>query len=405
MLARFLAWSASLLLLAPVAVAANETSPQSKPTREVEIAYLGRDYAEPLPLSLVEPVVTDKGVQGARLGIQDNLATGRFLGQSYHLAEKTAARDGDIEADARAILAAGARLIVADLEPDDLLRVADLPEARDAIILNARASSDALRGPDCRHNLFHVAPSWAMRADALAQYMAWKRWTSWLLLAGKTPDDLAYAAAMKAAAKKFGSKIVEERTIVLDPGNRRAETGHQQIQGQIPMLTQSPPEHDIVFVADVDESFGEYLLWRTSVPKPVAGTQGLVAVAWHPSYEQYGGVQLQNRFRTFASRSMTERDYLAWLAVRVFGEATTRSGKTDVAGWRDFILSKGFQVAGFKGQGLSFRTWDRQLRQPIILTGPRSLVSMSPQEGFLHERFVTDTLGTDEPDTTCKDRG
>ena len=100
-------------------------------------------------------------------------------------------------------------------------------------------------------------------------------------------------------------------------------------------------------------------------------------------------------------RPMTERDYMAWLSVRIFGEAVTRSGKTDVAGWRSYILSKSFGVAGFKGQAMSFRTWDRQLRQPIILTGPRSLVSISPQEGFLHQRTPLDTLGYDEPESTC----
>ena len=241
-----------------------------------------------------------------------------------------------------------------------------------------------------------------MRADALAQYMAWKRWNSWFLLRGDAEGDLEYAAAIKRAAKKFGSKIVEERTITFDPGNRNSETGHQQIQTQIPMLTQSPPQHDIVFVADTQETFGEYLMWRTSVAKPVAGTQGLVSVAWHRSYEQYGGIQLQNRFRSFAKRAMTERDYMAWLAVRVFGEAMTRSGKTDVAGWRAYILSKPFGVAGFKGQAMSFRNWDRQLRQPIVLTGPRSLVSMSPQEDFLHPDYLTDTLGVDAPETECK---
>lgn len=102
---------------------------------------------------------------------------------------------------------------------------------------------------------------------------------------------------------------------------------------------------------------------------------------------------------------MTERDYMAWLAVRVFGEAVTRSQKTDAIGWRAYLLSKDFQVAGFKGQGMSFRTWDRQLRQPVILTGPRSLVSMSPQDGFLHQKYLTDTLGVDEPETACKQRG
>ncbi|MFT3731858.1 MAG: ABC transporter substrate-binding protein [Hyphomicrobium sp.] len=383
--------------------AANAT-PAAPPALSVEIGYLGRDYPEPIPISLLEPVVTDQGIQGARLGIKDNLATGRFLNQSYHLDEKVTARGGDIAVDAKELLQK-TQLIVADLEPADLLRVADLPEARDAVIINARASNDDLRGKDCRHNVFHVAPSWNMRADALAQYMAWKRWNRWFLLRGSAKEDLEYAAAMKRAAKKFGSAIAEERTIVFDPGNRRSETGHEQIQAQIPMLTQSPPVHDMVFVADNEETFGEYLLWRTSVPKPVAGTHGLVAVAWHPSYEQYGGVQLQNRFAAMTKRAMTERDYMSWLAVRAFGEAVTRSQKTDVAGWRAYLMSKNFQVAGFKGQGMSFRTWDRQLRQPIILTGPRSLVSMSPQEGFLHQNYLTDTLGVDAPETECKSPG
>lgn len=244
-----------------------------------------------------------------------------------------------------------------------------------------------------------------MRADALAQYMTWKRWKLWFLLRGAAKEDVQYADAMKRAAKKFGNAIVEERTITFDPGNRRSETGHQQIQTQIPMLTQSPPPHDIVFVADNDETFGDYLMWRTSVPKPVAGTHGLVAVAWHRAYEQYGGIQLQNRFKAMTKRQMTERDYMAWLAVRIFGEAVTRSQKTDATGWRAYLLSKDFQVAGFKGQAMSFRTWDRQLRQPIILSGPRSLVSMSPQDGFLHQKYLTDTLGVDEPETACKQQG
>jgi ABC transporter substrate binding protein (PQQ-dependent alcohol dehydrogenase system) len=393
-------WLLALMLMP----AARAEPLQGHPALDVTIGYLGRDYAEPLPISLLEPIITEKGVRGARLGIEDNLATGRFLNQTFHLAEKITPRDGDVTADAKALLQSS-KLLVADLEASDLLRVADMPEAKDAIILNARTSNDDLRGRDCRHNVFHVAPSWLMRADALSQYMAWKRWNHWFLLRGDAKADIEYAEAIKRAAKKFGGVIAEERTITFDPGNRRSETGHQQIQTQIPMLTQSPPAHDMVFVADTDETFGEYLLWRTSVPKPVAGTHGLVAVAWHRSYEQYGGVQLQNRFLAMAKREMTERDYLAWLAVRIFGEAATRSPKKDAEGWRAYIMSPAFEVAGFKGQGMSFRTWDRQLRQPIILTGPRSLVSMSPQEGFLHPKYLTDTLGVDAPETACKTAG
>ncbi len=77
---RRLAW-----LLPFALMSAASANPAQPPALNVEIGYLGRDYPDPLPISLVEPVITDQGVQGARLGIKDNLATGRFLGPYYNL--------------------------------------------------------------------------------------------------------------------------------------------------------------------------------------------------------------------------------------------------------------------------------------------------------------------------------
>ncbi|NNF76588.1 MAG: branched-chain amino acid ABC transporter substrate-binding protein, partial [Rhizobiales bacterium] len=61
-----------------------------------------------------------------------------------------------------------------------------------------------------------------------------------------------------------------------------------------------------------------------------------------------------------------------------------------------------FELAGFKGLPLTFRKWNWQLRQPILLIQPQALVSVSPQEGFLHEVSVLDTLGEDRRETGCK---
>jgi ABC transporter substrate binding protein (PQQ-dependent alcohol dehydrogenase system) len=368
----------------------------------ISVVYLGKAYEEPPPLSLLEKILTDEGLAGARLGIRDNNTTGTFLNQEFVLDEVVVPADGDVVARAKEVLAAGPALIVADLKPDDLLAVADLPEAQSSIILNARSSRDELREKDCRANVFHIMPSFAMRADALAQYLIWKRWNDWLLIKGISPDDDAYTDAVKRAAKRFGGKIVEERIYEFDAGSRRTDSGHQQIQTQMPQLTQGAKAHDVIWVADVGEAFGEYLLFRTYEPAPVVGTQGLVAVAWHRAYEQYAGTQLQHAFEDFAHRIMTERDYAAWLAVRVLGEAATRTQKTDVTSLREYILSDQFRVAGFKGQQMTFRSWDHQLRQPILIAGPRALVSMSPQEGFLHEHFPTDTLGIDAPESKCR---
>lgn len=399
--------AATILLvgwLAAIPAAAIPEAPTEAPPGALvtKILYVSKRYPEPLPLSLLDKVLTDEGVQGARLAIKENNMTGRLVEQHFELDEVIAKRDEDVVPLVKAELEKGQGLIVADLEPSDLLAVSDLPEAKGAVIFNVRSSSDELRQQDCRLNVFHIIPNWAMRADALAQYLIWKKWRRWLVVHGNTPGDKEYLAAIRRAAQKFGAKIVEERPYEFDAGSRRTDSGHQQIQTQMPMLTQGAPDYDVIFVSDVGEAFGDYLLFRSYEPRPVVGSQGLQAVAWHRSFEQYAGTQLQNRFEKQAQRFMTERDFTSWLGVRVVGEAVTRSGKNAPADVNAYILSKDFEVAGFKGVGLTFRTWDHQMRQPILLSGPRTLVSISPQEGFLHQKFLTDTMGFDEPETKCR---
>ncbi len=98
---------------------------------------------------------------------------------------------------------------------------------------------------------------------------------------------------------------------------------------------------------------------------------------------------------------MTELDYAAWAAVRSFGEAVTNTGSGEPGILRGYLLSGKFKLAGFKGVALTFRNWNGQLRQPILLVAPRMLVTVSPQKGFLHERSELDTLGYDKPESGC----
>jgi ABC transporter substrate binding protein (PQQ-dependent alcohol dehydrogenase system) len=346
-------------------------------------------------------VATDLGLAGARLAITDNNTTGRFLNQQYELKEVLVPAGGDLAGAVKSLIAGGTTLIVADLPAKRLLEVADLPEAKGAVILNTGAQDDSLRIQDCRANVFHVIPSRAMKADALAQYLTFKRWQRWVLVSGTGEGDKAFAEAMRRAAKRFGDKIVDERSFTYTAGSRRTDTGQQQIQKQMIDLTQRLPDYDIMIVADESQVFGDYLPYRTWDPRLVAGTQGLVPTAWHRSTEQWGGTQLQHRFTAAAKRWMYERDYTAWAGVRSFGEAVTRIAKTDPEAIRAFLLSDQFQLGAFKGVGLSFRHWDQQLRQPILLSSPLMLVSVSPQDGFLHPGTNLDTLGYDAPETKC----
>src|SRR5665809_96267 len=112
----------------------------------------------------------------------------------------SAPADGDIVANAKEVLADGDTFIIADLEPTDLLAVADLPEAKNSVIMNIRSSATKLRQEECRPNVFHIIPDWAMRADALAQYLIWKKWPRWYVLRRDGVEDQDYLAQVKRAA-------------------------------------------------------------------------------------------------------------------------------------------------------------------------------------------------------------
>jgi ABC transporter substrate binding protein (PQQ-dependent alcohol dehydrogenase system) len=393
----------TLILLSGLSVSAGAPATAgAAAVRSISIVYLRKAYPEPeIMPSLLETHPADEGLAGARIAMQEINTTGKFLGLHFALHVVTVPANGDVAAQARQLLAGGPVVIVADLEADDLLTLADLPSAKHALILDMRTIDDRLRQQDCRANVFHLLPSQAMRTDALAQFLIEKRWSRWFLLRGPGKQNEAYAADVRRSAARFGGKIVATRTYNYDPGSRRSDTGYQQIQTQMPLETQSVPSYDVLFVADEKDLFGDYLPYNTYDARPIVGTQGLVATAWTPAFQSYSALQMQHRFGLLAHREMTERDYGGWLAVRTAGEAAIRSGKTSPTDLRNFLRSDRFEVAGFKGEGLTFRRWDQQLRQPVLLAQPLMVVSMSPQKGFLHPNFLTDTLGFDEPETKC----
>jgi ABC transporter substrate binding protein (PQQ-dependent alcohol dehydrogenase system) len=368
---------------------------------EVAIGYLAIARETPAPVSPLDVRVSDEGLQGARLGIADNATTGRFTGQAFRLEEHIVEKNGDPRAALEALAAAGLRFVLTDLDATDLVKAASSPAARGLLLLNVRATDDALRGANCSANVLHVAPSRAMLADALAQYLVWKRWKRWFLVVGPAPEDRLYADAVRRAAGRFGADIVVEKPWAFRQGSGRADTGHVTLQTEIPAFT-NVIDHDVLVVADETSAFGDYLEGRTARPRPAAGTQGLVATAWSPVSEQWGATQLQSRFAKQAGRRMGALDYAAWVAVRSIGEAAVRSRSTDAATIAAYMRGPEFALSAFKGQGQSFRAWDGQMRQPILIAGPRLLVSVSPQAGFLHRTSELDTLGVDREESACR---
>jgi ABC transporter substrate binding protein (PQQ-dependent alcohol dehydrogenase system) len=367
----------------------------------VKIGYLSRvERAE--TISLLEHPASNNGVAGAQLAIEDNNTTGKFLNQSFSL-EATRLKDSeDPVAAAMQLADRGVLLTILDLPAGMLLKIADAGRARGLLLFNVSAADDRLRQEDCRPDVIHVAPSHSMLADGLAQYLVWKRWRRWLLAVGSHDPDKLYADALRRAAGRFGAKIVQERVFPDTGGARRTDSGLVQIQSQIPLFTQSAPDYDVLIAADESQVFASYLPYRTHDPRPVAGSAGLVPTSWDASLDQWGAIQLQDRFRRLFSRRMTALDMQAWTAVRMIGEAAARLNTADSKNMFDYMKGPDFAVAAFKGRKLTVRDWNLQLRQPILLTDGRVIVSVSPQEGFLHQFSELDTLGIDRPETKCR---
>ena len=238
-------------------------------------------------------------------------------------------------------------------------------------MFNAGAPDDRLREEDCRANVIHTAPTRSMLTDGLAQYLIWKQWRRWLLVVGSHPEDKLLAEAYRRSAKKFGAKIVEERVYEDTGGGRRSDSGSVQVQRQMPVFTQSAPDYDVLVAADESEVFAGYLPYRTWDPRPVVGSAGLRPTSWDPSHELWGAAQLQNRFERLFKRGMNARDNQAWVAMRMIGDAVAHTRSADPKTIHDDLLSPDFAVAAFKGQKLTLRDWNQQLRQPILLTDGR----------------------------------
>jgi ABC transporter substrate binding protein (PQQ-dependent alcohol dehydrogenase system) len=368
---------------------------------EIKIGYLRRPEPK-TSLSLVQIPPENDGIAGAQLAINDNNTTGRFLNQRFALEDVRLNESDDAAAAAVALAQRGVSLLIADLPAEALLKAADAGRSRALVFFNVGAIDDQLREENCRPNVVHTAPTRSMLADALAQYLVWKQWRRWVLVLGSHADDKLFADALRRAAKRFGARIVQEKIFEDTGGARRTDSGGVQVQRQLPVFTQGMPAYDVLVAADESEVFASYLPYRTWDARPVAGSAGLVPTSWDASHEQWGAVQMQDRFMKLFSRRLTARDMQAWSAVRMIGEAASRTRSSDPKVVLDFLKSPDFALAAFKGQRLTLRDWNLQLRQPILLTDGRMIVSVSPQEGFQHQFSELDTLGFDRPESKCK---
>jgi ABC transporter substrate binding protein (PQQ-dependent alcohol dehydrogenase system) len=304
------------------------------------------------------------------------------------VANAQAARDAATKAEK-----SGAVALVADLPADWVLAAADAVKLP---VLNIGESADRLRGADCRPRLLSLLPSERMRADALAQWLVSRKWVNVLLLGGPGPADAQRLAVAQASLKRYGLKVVASKPFKLSADPRERELAN-------PLLLTGPStagSYDVVWVVDSDGEFARTLPYRTALPRPVVGDAGLAALAWHPQFERFGAPQVSRRFAKAAGRPMSAHDWTAWLAGKALAAAAVSAPKGPAAAFAKALAE--IELDGSKGVPMTFRPWDGQLRQPMLLTDGQGVVGTAPVDGMLHPKNTLDTLGADAPEKLCK---
>lgn len=331
---------------------------------------------------------------GAEVALKEVKYHGKALGVTFAL-EKAVAKDStDLIKQVEYLKGKGAQFILADLPAPELTALAKATRDQNIVLLNISAPDDNLRQTDCQPHLYHLLPNYTMQTDALAQFLVFRKWNQVLELSGQLPADMQWATAFERSAKRFGLKITDKKTFVLSNDPRERD------QNNVALLTGG--DQDVIFIADSQGEFARQVPYHTLKPNLVVGAEGLAATAWHWSWERHGAPQLNKRFEKKAKRAMSSTDWAAWMGVKAIAEAVQVKNTTDVKALTEYLTAPDTLMDGFKGTGVSFRTWDHQLRQPLLLYTHNTVMERVPLKGFLHQVNNLDTLGFDERESTCK---
>ncbi len=372
----------------------------ARQVQEFKIGYLEISddirYEEKRAYARIRVKPHNRPYAGAELAIGQSRIPGRAMGMKFEMVRAEAENANELIVQIRRMKAKlNIQFYLIDADSDVLSTIAAETAGMGIQVFNISSYANQLRGPECQEHLMHTIPSHAMLTDALAQFLVFKKWRNVLLLKGEDIPDVEFAAAFVRSAKRYGLSISESHNF--KPGN---DPRHRD-KNNVALMT-SGSDADVVFVADTEGEFGRYVPYQTNAPLLVLGTEGLQATAWHWAWERHGAPQLNQRFEKRAKRRMQGPDWAAWAAIRSIIESVIRTGSTEFRTVENYLRSHQLNLDAYKGAAVSFRPWDNQLRQPILLHTYNAIIDRAPIRGFLHQTENMDTLGDDIGDKRCK---
>jgi len=343
-------------------------------------------------VGVVLPADAEKATElsrGATLGLDDANALATLFGKRLRLEMETDRAGGQA---ARALARAGTLAVVGGVgrgAGESLMQVS----ADGTPTLNVGAPDDRLRNEACERRAFHVMPSVSMYVDALTQLLIEQRkLMRWAVAGDGSPRGAEIEAAARRSVGRRGGTVIGDAAaadillLAVDDAGVDAGVARAIAEGRRPDR-----------IAGIGEA---------GLRLPAERAAGLWAVGWHYELERFSARELNGRFRRRWNAPLGETSWAAWAALKLVGEALVRADAGDAAALVAFVESAP-PFDGHKGEALTFRKWDHQLRQPLYLVGPRKREDIS---GHLDPFAVLadvggknlDALGTAMADSRCR---
>ena len=299
------------------------------------------------------------------MGLDEANTLATLFGKRVRLQVERAADAAAASRAATALAQAGALGIVGGAGPGFADALRDVAAGGGALFLNAAALDDRLRQERCDAQMFHFVPSVTMYVDAAALLAERRKLTRWSIAGDGSPRAHEVEAAVRrAAGRRPGTALVTDGSgdlVFL------ASEGAATREALARARTAGRADAVIGIGGDIPDSL------------PPAEAAGLWIVGWNRELERFSASELNNRYTRRFNKPLTETGWAGWAALKLAGESLVRVSAASAADLRAYLESAP-PFDGHKGAALTFRPWDRQLRQPVYALGPRKKGDGAPAE-------------------------
>lgn len=247
--------------------------------------------------------------------------------------------------------------------------------------LNVGVSHHGLRNERCEPTTFHIAPSAAMYIDALVGWYVRSAFREWFFVLGDglEADALAERTLWSMRERHFGAREAGRADLPRDedvaPVAREIERSGADLvlllmdaEQQLQVLEALEEAGVAVPVAGFPAVEAQtrtfYDLSRRAAPTLGSDHR---AAAWEASLEAYGAREFNARFRQAFGAPMEPSAWATYQAIKIVFEAATLGDASNPEDLTAYLTGPEAIFDVWKGIGVTFRPWDRQLRQSLYL--------------------------------------